>query len=163
MATRKWFERPLALTSALTAVTALSGSLATDPGSAWYRALDKPGWKPPSWVFPIVWTALYTDIALTSAKVIEDLEAQGDPASADRYRNALVLNLALNQGWSWAFFRAHRLGSATVLAGLLAASSWDLARRAGPSGSSRMAALAPYAAWCSFATFLTAEIRRRNS
>lgn len=162
MAMREWLERPLALTSTLTAATAVSGSLATDPRSTWYQALDKPRWKPAGWVFPLVWMALYSSIAVASAKVIEDLEAEGASSSADRYRKALVVNLVLNQGWSWVFFKAHRLGPATALAGLLAASSWDLARRAGQTGSSGVFALAPYAVWCSFATVLTGEIRRRN-
>lgn len=157
-----WFARPLAQTSVLTAATAVSGSLATDPQSAWYRALDKPRWQPPGLLFPIVWTALYSSIAVTSARVIEDLQAEGAHSSAAQYRKALVGNLVLNQGWSWLFFKAHKLGPATAAAGMLAASSWDLARRAGTSGTNRTLALLPYAAWCSFATVLTGEILRRN-
>ena len=41
--------------------------------------------------------------------------------------------------------------------------SIDLARRAGRAGVGKAATLAPYAAWCSFATVLTETIRRRNS
>ena len=69
---------PLAMTGALTAACAVSGSLATDPKSAWYSGLDKPRWQPPGWLFPIVWTALYTDIAVTSAAAIKSLHDAGD-------------------------------------------------------------------------------------
>ncbi len=154
--------RPLGLTSALTVATAISGSIATEPDGEWYRGLEKPVWQPPGAVFPIVWTALYTDIAVTSASVIEDLEAGGSARQAQAYRWALVVNLLLNSGWSWVFFKAHRLLPATVVAALLAGSSIDLARRAGRAGRSKALALAPYAAWCTFATFLTWEIQRRN-
>jgi tryptophan-rich sensory protein len=155
-------DRPLVTTSALTALSALSGAIATAPRSEWYRALDKPFWQPPSRLFPIVWTALYTDVAVTSAAVIEDLEADNWPQQARDYRRALMVNLLLNQGWSWVFFRAHKLLPATVVAGLLTTSSIDLLRRANRAGKSKALALAPYVAWCAFATALTAAILRRN-
>ncbi len=153
---------PLAMTGAMTAACAVSGSLATDPKSGWYKALNKPSWQPPGWLFPIVWTALYTDVAVTSAAVIRSLDAAGQPQAARDFRAALAVNLVLNQGWSWVFFKAHKLRPATVVAALLAASSIDLSRRARATGNGKALALAPYAAWCSFATILTAEIARRN-
>lgn len=155
-------KKPLVQTGVATALCAVSGSLATEPDSAWFTALDKPRWQPPGWLFPIVWTTLYTDIAVTSGKAIEDLEAAGDTRAAQRFRIALIANLLLNQGWSWTFFKAHRLRPATVVAGALALSSMDLVRRARPTGKGKALALAPYAAWCTFATILTREILRRN-
>ncbi|QGF22557.1 tryptophan-rich sensory protein [Raineyella fluvialis] len=155
-------KRHVATTAALTAATAVSGSIGTDPQSSWYRSLDLPDWQPPGWVFPIVWTALYGDIAVTSAAVLTELEDASRDEDADDFRRALLLNLALNQGWSWAFFTGHRLGASVVIAALLAASSVDLARRAGQAGRGAGVALVPYAAWCCFATVLTEAIRRRN-
>ncbi len=162
MSIKDVWSKPLTQTGVATALCAVSGSLATEPDSVWFRALDKPRWQPPGWLFPIVWTGLYTSVALTAAKVIEAHEAEGDEQSATRYRAALLVNLALNQGWSWVFFKAHRLRPATAVAALLAASSVDLARRARATGTGKALALAPYAAWCSFATILTREISRRN-
>lgn len=154
--------KPLALTGALTAASAVSGSLATDPQSTWYTSLNKPKWQPPGWLFPIVWTALYTDIAVTSAAVLKDLDASDQPEAERDFRTALIVNLLLNQAWSWVFFKARKLPEGTVVAALLAASSIDLSRRAGATGRGKGLALAPYAAWCSFATVLTAELARRN-
>jgi translocator protein len=154
--------KPLVATSALTAACAVSGSIATEPKSAWYESLKKPAWQPPGALFPVVWTALYTDIAVTSASVIEDLQAGPTPHHARSYQRALVVNLALNQGWSWVFFKAHKLPAATAVAGLLAASSIDLSRRAARAGKSKGLALVPYAAWCTFAAVLTAAVMRRN-
>lgn len=39
---------------AATGATAVSGSVATDTRSAWYRRIDKPSWQPPGVVFPVV-------------------------------------------------------------------------------------------------------------
>ena len=53
-------------TAAATTTTAIVGSIASqDTNSRWYRKLRKPGFQPPAAAFPIVWTALYADIAVT--------------------------------------------------------------------------------------------------
>lgn len=61
-------KKILAGTIAAAAATAVAGSIAsTDVNSAWYRGLDLPKLQPPGAVFGPVWTALYSDIAVTSA------------------------------------------------------------------------------------------------
>lgn len=142
--------------------TAALGSIASsDVRSPWYLKLDKPAIQPPGPVFGVVWTVLYTDIAATSAVVLDRL-GYADRAAASGYRRALAVNLVLNASWSWIFFKAHRLLPATVVAGVLAVSSVDLARRAAAAEPAAAVALAPYAGWCSFATVLSAAIWRRN-
>ncbi|SLM95319.1 TspO/MBR family protein [Brachybacterium nesterenkovii] len=145
-----------------TALCALSGSIATDPDSPWYRSLDKPSWQPPPVAFPLVWTGLYCSLAATCARAITALDAEDRGAEARGLERALLANLVLNQAWSWTFFRSHRLTAATLNAAALAASSADLARRAGRADRRRALELVPYTAWCSFATALTAAIARRN-
>lgn len=149
----------LAKTSAAVFAAAASGGLAsrkTNP--IWYAKLKKPSFQPPPQAFPIVWPILYTDIAAVSAATLDGYEEQRRPEQARAYRIALAANLVLNGSWTWLFFAQRRLGTATVAAGLLAASSADLTRRAvdarGPAG----AVLAPYPAWCAFATALSGRI-----
>ena len=154
--------RNLAIAAAATVTSAALGTLATDPQSRWYRRLDKPTWQPPAIAFPIVWTALYADIALASAATQTTLEREGDTDAAKQFRRAFVANLILNTGWSATFFKAHKLRTAVAVCAALAASSTDLARRAGQTKPSRGLALAPYAAWTGFATVLTTAIARRN-
>jgi tryptophan-rich sensory protein len=153
----------LARVAAAVATTAAAGSVASrDVSSAWYADLDKPPIQPPGPVFPVVWTTLYADLALTAARALDRLEAAGRHDEAAAYRRALAANLVLNAGWSWVFFRAHRLGPAVGVAALLALSSADLARRTGRVSPPAAAALAAYPAWCGFATVLSGEIWRRN-
>lgn len=152
----------IAQTASAVALTAVVGSIASaDTKSVWYRRLDKPAIQPPAVVFPIVWTALYTDIAVTSAMVLDRLE-RDDHDQANAFRAALAANLVLNAAWSWVFFKGHRLPAATAVAGALAVSGADLVRRAAPTGRGRALALVPYAGWCAFATVLTAAIWRSN-
>lgn len=159
---RSGFRRVLAATSAATVATAVLGSVASaDVKSAWYGRLKKPAIQPPGQVFGIVWTTLYTDIAISSAVAIDRLQST-DPAAAKAFERALAVNLVLNASWSWVFFKAHRLAPAIGVAGALALSSADLARRAGQAERGAGWALAPYAAWCSFATALSTAIWSRN-
>ena len=66
------------------------------PGE-WYESLNKPGWTPPDWAFPVVWTILYIFIAFAGWVVLRDA-----PWSA-----AIVIwfvQIAVNGAWSWLFF-----------------------------------------------------------
>lgn len=155
-------RRNLAVATAATTAAAVAGSIATDPGSLWYRLVDKPAWQPPAAAFPIVWTALYGSIAATSASAVTEMEDAGREQDARSYWGALAANLALNAGWSYLFFRRHTPWAATMGAAALAASSADLSRRAGTVSGGHRTALLPYTVWCSFATFLSGEIGRRN-
>lgn len=149
-------------TSAAATATAVTGAVATDAGSHWYRTLRKPSWQPPATAFPVVWTALYADIAVTSAAVIVELSDAGDRRERAGFVRALALNLVLNAGWTAVFFRARRPDLATVEAAALALSSIDLARRASRAGTAKGLALAPYAAWTCFAAALSGSIAARN-
>ncbi len=150
-------------TGLATAAAAVAGSVASKKGvEGWYTTIRKPSYVPPNVVFPIAWTTLYVDIAATSAAVIDRFRADGDHAKARAYMAALGTNLVLNAGWTWVFFGKRQLGPAVVAAAALAASSADLARRAGDADLKYGAALAPYPAWCTFATVMSVDIWRLN-
>lgn len=153
----------LAATTVAVAAAAGAGSIASPKRvPAWYSRLRKPPYQPPGIAFPLVWTTLYGDIAATSAVAIDRLQAAGQPEAARRYAAALGVNLALNAGWSWLFFRYHKLGAAALGAAALTVSSADLARRAAQADPKAGLALSPYALWCAFATVLAAHVWRLN-
>lgn len=154
--------RRVGQSAAAVTAAAVAGSLATAPDSPWYRALDKPAWQPPAAAFPVVWTALYADLAAVSALTLEELDRRAADPHRRAYHLALGLNLALNASWSATFFRARRPALAAVHGAALAVSAADLARRAGQVRTARGWALAPYVAWSAFATALSAELARRN-
>ncbi|KRE82664.1 TspO/MBR family protein [Arthrobacter sp. Soil764] len=166
--------KTLAWTTAATAATAAAGGVATDPQSSWYLGLRKPDWQPPAIAFPVVWTALYADLAVTSAVALDraaELDRSADspgPVRKDQrrelraYRGALAANLVLNASWSWLFWRSRRPWLAAAEAAVLAASSADLVRRTYRLNRAAGVSLAPYAAWCGFATALSTAIARLN-
>jgi translocator protein len=138
--------------------TAALGGLATDPGSRWFRRLDKPAWYPPPATFGIVWTALYAGTAWAAGDVL----ARDRGPRRRRFARAFAANLVLNAGWTPLFFRAHRPWAATAECAVLAASTADLVRRAAAVSRPAAVTLAPYAAWTVFATVLSGAIARRN-
>jgi translocator protein len=152
----------LAATTLAVAAAAGIGSIASQPRStSWYSRLNKPSYVPPNELFPVAWTALYTDIAATSAAAIDRLRAAGRHGADREARNyvvALAVNLILNAGWSWLFFSYHRLGASTVGAAVLAASSADLTRRTALVDPRAGAALLPYPLWSAFATAMSSHI-----
>ncbi|MGE2731296.1 TspO/MBR family protein [Mycolicibacterium vaccae] len=153
----------LAKTALAALATSVAGGLASkDSQSFWYARLRKPGFQPPRQAFPIVWPILYTDIAVVSASTIDTFEERGETQKAAAYKRALAANLVLNASWSWLFFNRRRLGTSAVAAGVLAASSADLARRAAGANPAAGAVLAPYPLWCAFATALSTRIWQLN-
>lgn len=150
-------------TVAATAGAAFVGSMASRSSiDSWYTTIRKPAYVPPNVVFPVAWTALYGDIAVTSAVAIDRLREDGRHAQAKSLVAALVANLVLNAGWSWLFFGRHKLGASAVAAAALTASSADLARRVAVVNAGAGSALAPYPLWCGFATVMSTDIWRLN-
>jgi benzodiazapine receptor len=153
----------LAATSLAVAAAAGTGSIASARHvSSWYSRLRKPPYQPPRAAFPVAWTTLYGDIAASSAVAIDRFRATGQHEKANRYIAALGVNLVLNAGWTWFFFRYHKLGASALGAAALAASSADLVRRTAQADTRAGLALLPYPVWCSFATALSTHIWRLN-
>lgn len=151
-------------TAAAVLLTSTLGAAATTPAvrSTWYDHLRKPAYQPPRQVFPVVWPALYADIAIVSASAIDRLRDAGQAGEQRAYQGALAGNLALNAGWSWLFFNRRRFGSATLLSAILTVSSADLARRAVSVDKARAVPLVLYPLWCAFATVLSGHISVLN-
>lgn len=60
-----------------------------------YEEMVKPDIAPPAILFPIVWTMLYSIIAITLYKFIDN----------KKIRNLIILNLVINVIWPVLFFR----------------------------------------------------------
>jgi len=141
------------------AVGLLAGWATQTSVTTWYPTLAKPGFTPPDWVFAPAWTLLYALMGLAAFLVWR----RGPQRR--RVRTALVAfggQLALNAGWSFAFFgaRSPSLGLVVIL-GLWAALAWTMARffRVRPAAGWL---LVPYLAWVTYALALNAAIWHLN-
>lgn len=140
-------------------VLALGGGMAigfTSPADAWYAALAKPGFNPPNWIFPPVWTVLYVMIGIAGWMVWN--RARRSAAMAVWWAQ-----LCLNFAWAPLFFSAHRIDLALVviLALLVAIAAFiALTSRRVPAAA---LLFTPYGVWVLFATALNASIGWLNA
>lgn len=149
-------RQALALTGfiAITFCAPLAGM--SSPPGAWYAALNKPEWNPPSWIFGPVWTLLYLLMAVAAWLVWK----------RDGWRWPLRLyfvQLALNAAWTPIFFGAHELGwaFAEIIALWVAILLTTLSFQCVSKTAGWM--LVPYLAWVTFAAFLNFTLWRLNA
>ena len=77
------------------------------PGS-WYEGLNKPGFTPPNWAFPVAWTIIYLLLAWAGYRL------SLIPGS----QTVLALwaaQIALNTLWTPVFYGAHQVLAAMVI------------------------------------------------
>lgn len=156
---RKTFYAFIALVTVLMA--GAIGNLATIPSiPVWYAELAKPPFNPPNWIFGPVWTVLYLMMAIAFWRILIC-----DPAEPRRTRaiTLFVAQMALNAGWSVAFFGMHNpalaLGVIVILETLIVLTINVFVKIDRLAGI----VLIPYALWVAFATVLNIAIVRLNS
>ena len=125
------------------------------PTGEWYKTLNKPSWVPPNWVFPVVWTMIYSLIAFAGARVA-GMEGNG-------YAMAFwALQIAFNTLWTPVFFGARDLrGSLPIMAMLWLSvlgcliTHWQIDLYVG-------LAFIPYLAWVTVAAALNLSMVQLN-
>lgn len=136
--------RDVSLATALVVATSIIGSRLMAPNleSTWYQCV-RPEITPPSYVFPIVWTAIYACIIVAFAR------------SMHTHAGAFVLNLVLNVAWSFVFFAQKSPSLALVVMLLLLLSTLHLATQNKDRVSKQL--MYPYFAWLVFAAILNVD------
>ena len=124
------------------------------PGD-WYNRLSKPGWTPPNWAFPVVWTILYVSMSAAAARVAQ-LPNSGLAIAI------WSVQLTLNTLWSGVFFGLHRMAVAGVIVLLLwfaVASTMIAFWIIDPIACGL---IAPYLVWVTLASALNWTVWARN-
>ncbi len=157
-------SRPAAAALAASAVVLPAlASLGDNPSRSlstrvWYAVLRKPRFNPPKAVFPIVWTALDSALAVGAYRLARQ------PATPARNR-ALGLfgaNVALIAGWSRLFFGRHELGAAAVGSAAIVATAGAYVAAAREVDRPAAATAVPLVAWVTFATVLSTAVWKMN-
>ena len=139
-------------------IGALGAAVTAASLTSWYPTLIKPSFNPPNSVFGPVWTTLYVLMAIAAWRVwrTTDRDMARGPLAV------FALQLAVNLGWSVAFFGLREIGLAVAV--ILALDLLVLATALMFRRIDRLAAwlLVPYLAWIAFATVLTIALWRLN-
>ncbi|OUM07820.1 sensory protein TspO [Pseudomonas syringae] len=124
------------------------------PG-AWYKALKKPGFTPPDWAFPVVWTTIYLLLAWAGYRMT--LLPGNETVLA-----LWAAQIALNTLWTPVFFGANRIVTAMAVLVVLWIVVAAMVVMALQMDIVTGLILFPYLVWLSVAAALNFYILRHN-
>ncbi len=139
-------------------IGALGAAVTASSVQTWYADLNKPPFTPPNEVFGPVWTVLYVMMGTAAWRVWR----AADRETAQGPLTMFALQLALNLGWSVAFFGLERTGSAVAVILVLELAVISTAFAFRPIDRLAALLMAPYALWVGFAIVLNIAIWRLN-
>ncbi len=138
-----------------------AGGLLTTIGP-WYRALKKPSWQPPDWLFGPAWTIILGLAAWAAVLAWNGATSAGDAAG---HRIVIILyavNFVLHFLWSPLFFTLRRPDIALFENAFLWASVLAMCILLRPYSELASWLIVPYLAWVSFAAILNWKIVKLN-
>lgn len=124
------------------------------PG-AWYESLQKPGFTPPNWAFPVAWTTIYLLIAWAGYRL-------STLPGSETVLALWAAQIALNTLWTPVFFGANRIAMALAILGLLWIVVAAMIVMAMQLDIVTGLILFPYLVWLSVAAALNFSIFRHN-
>lgn len=149
---------PVLVAVCATILVAGAGMTMTELGP-WYRNLQKPDWTPPDWTFGVIWTAMFSLIAISAVQAWR--RAPNERAESNVI-GLFALNGTLNLAWSFLFFKMHRPDWALIEVAFLWLSI--LALIVVIARFARIAALllVPYLIWVGIAALLNYQVVELN-
>lgn len=151
------YRPALVYAAAIIFVVAVGAGIGTTVGpDGWYRALVKPSFNPPAWVFGPVWTVLYVFIGIAFARTF--MRQPRGPAM-----QIWIVQMLLNWSWTPLWFGLHLMWAAfaVIVALWLSILAFILITRKDDPVSALL--FLPYLAWVSFAGILNGTIAALNS
>ncbi|WP_421383534.1 TspO/MBR family protein [Bacillus salacetis] len=123
----------------------VTGFLATRNAKKIYSNLKKPDFSPPSWVFPVAWTTLYTLMGTAKNRV----SMKEEPTK--KAESLYDIQLGLNFLWSFLFFRWGLRGTAFTEICILLTSITLTTYKFFQKDKAAGAMMVPYVLWVSYA------------
>ncbi|EKG09235.1 TspO/MBR-related protein [Macrophomina phaseolina MS6] len=153
------FEKPaVAILLPVLAGTGIGFSLRNKTANL-YKKLKQPPGGPPAWLFGPVWTLLYAGMGYASYRAWSAGMSSPDPIKAELAKQGATLytiQLGLNLIWTPIFFGLRRPVEAVADIVALTGTVGYLAYTWNQVDQVSAWLLAPYLAWLSFATYLSA-------
>ena len=139
--------------------TGVLGSLLSGESMTQYAERYRPPLSPPGWVFPVIWTILYTLMGIAAYLVWETGTADGKPTEeSSAALTGYLISLGLNLLWPILFFRqeAYLFAFADLI--LLWIAICRTIRDFRSINETAAKLLAPYLVWVTFAGYLNLAI-----
>ncbi len=127
--------------------------------NSWYKALNKPSFSPPNWVFGPVWTILYLLMGISAFLIWEKgLKKKGVKQALIYFLIQLVCNFI----WSLLFFGFYSPLAAFIDIVILWIAIFLTIKKFHPISKAASYLLIPYLLWVSFAAILNLSIVMLN-
>lgn len=149
---------PIVIAGSLALITAMVGGTITVL-DGWYFSLQQPGWAPPPYAFPIIWTAIFALIAIAGVLAWERAPTRRD---VEITIGLFALNGFLNLTWSFLFFRMQRPDLALYEMVALWLSIAGLILFCGRFSKPAALLLVPYLIWVTVAGALNWQVVQLN-
>ena len=138
------------------AVLGIGGAMTTV--GPWYRALRKPTWNPPDWIFGPAWTLILALAAWAGVIGWSNTDVSGHWLIGTLF----AINIVFHGLWSPLFFNLRRPDWALIEVPFLWLSILALMIALAPISTLACFLLLPYLLWVAFAAFLNWTIVRMN-
>lgn len=142
-------KRDFLISVAIPLLTGVFASLLSGAGMASFAGMTKPPLTPPGWVFPVVWTVLYTMMGI-AAYLVTVTEGEGVDEALAFYGVQLVANFF----WPILFFGFGWYFAAFLWLVLLWLLLWCTIRKFTNISKSAGRLMIPYLLWVTFAGYL---------
>jgi len=134
----------------------LSGEVTREGVDTWYRAINKPSFNPPDWIFAPVWSTLYVFMGIAAGLVWDRIEMQKE--TVKKGLTFFAIQLALNALWSYLFFGLHNPLLALIEIVVLWLMIYETFVQFNKVNKIAAYLLIPYLLWVTFAFVLNASI-----
>ncbi len=150
------YTKILVCVASCLAIGFLSGQVTKEAIFTWYPTIIKPSFNPPNWIFPPVWSLLFTFMGIAAGLVWTKIDD-----NKEFVKKALiffVIQLALNALWSYLFFGLQNPMLALIEIVILWLMIYETYSQFSKTDKIAGYLFIPYLAWVGFAMVLNANI-----
>ena len=143
---------------AIVFVYVIGSSLWVNTRDNWYRSLNEPSWKPPDFIFGIIWPYNFVILGFAAVYVVNRLST----TNALVYLSIFALSVACALTWAYQFYKPHNLVAASIALCLVALLTLPMLYFIYQASLPLFLASIPYQLWVITASYISFSYAKLN-
>jgi len=143
---------------AIVFVYVIGSSLWVNTRDNWYRSLNEPSWKPPDFIFGIIWPYNFVILGFAAVYVANRLST----INALVYLSIFALSVACALTWAYQFYKPHNLVAASIALCLVALLTLPMLYFIYQASLPLFLATIPYQLWVITASYISFSYAKLN-
>jgi tryptophan-rich sensory protein len=139
-------------------VYVIGSSLWVNTRDNWYRSLNEPSWKPPDFIFGIIWPYNFVILGFAAVYVVNRLST----TNALVYLSIFALSVACALTWAYQFYKPHNLVAASIALCLVALLTLPMLYFIYQASLPLFFAVIPYQLWVITASYISFSYAKLN-